>query len=93
MWAASCLRSHLEALKERFPSLLGGCEICGFVGTDYACRLFVGKATWADVLVGLNGKADYDNFKSAVEHFQGHEGATYEDSLHSVWSVMHRIQK
>ena len=39
------LRSHLEALKKRFPDLLGEYEIQEFVGTDYAYRLFVQKST------------------------------------------------
>lgn len=82
------LRSHLEALKERFGGLLGQCDIREFVGTDYAYRLFVDKANWAEVLVGLSDEIDYDNFKSKVARQQGREGEAYEEALHSIWSVM-----
>ena len=55
------LRSHLEALKDRFPDLLGECDIREFVGTDYAYRIFVDKATWTQVMAGLSDELDYDN--------------------------------
>ena len=86
------LRSHLDALKERFPDLLGQCEIREFVGTDYAYRVFVEKPVWSQVLVGLNEELDYDNFKSEVARFQGSKGVEYEHSLRKVWSVMHQLQ-
>lgn len=87
------LRPHLDALKDRFPDLLGGCEIKEFVGTDYAYRIFVDKPVWMQVVTGLTEDLDYDNFKSEVARFQGHDGAHYEHSLHEVWSVMYRLQK
>ena len=43
------LRSHLMALKERFPDLIGDCEIQESAGTDYAYRLFVQKSAWMQV--------------------------------------------
>ena len=87
------MRSHLEALKERFPDLLGQCEIREFAGTDYAYRLFVDKPVWSQVLAGLAEETDYDNFKSEVARHQGSAGAAYEHSLHEVWSVMNWLQK
>ena len=45
------------------------------------------------VLSGLAEETDYDNFKSEVAHHQGKAGATYEHSLHDVWSMMHKLQK
>ncbi len=87
------LRSHLVALKEHFPDLLGECAIQEFAGTDYAYRLFVPKSAWTQVLSKLAAETDYDNFKSEVAHHQGRAGASYEQSLHEVWSVMHRLQK
>ena len=87
------VRSHLDALKERFPDLLADCEIIEFAGTDYAFRIFVDKSVWSQVLVGLNEEMDYDNFKSEVARHQGSEGAAYEHSLHEVWSVMNKLQK
>jgi len=87
------LRSHLEALKKRFPDQLGPCEIQEFAGTDYAVRIFVAKPVWSQVLAGLAEETDYDNFKSEVARHQGRAGAAYERSLHDVWSVMYRLQK
>jgi hypothetical protein len=87
------IRGHLEALKKRFPNLLGECEIRESVGTDYAYRLFVPKSAWTQVVAGLADETDYDNFKDEVAHHQGRAGADYEHSLHEVWSVMHRFQK
>ena len=58
------LREHLERLKDRFPNLLGQCEIREFTGTDYAYRLFVDEPVWSHVLAGLAEETDYDNFKS-----------------------------
>jgi hypothetical protein len=87
------LKEHLDALKERFPELLGDCEIKEFSGTDYAFRIFVEKTVWSKVLVGLNEEMDYDNFKSKVARHQGGAGADYEHSLHEVWSVMNRLQE
>lgn len=87
------LRSHLEALKERFSDLLGECEIQESAGTDYAFRLFVAKTAWGRVLAALAEETDYDNFKSEVAHHQGKAGAAYERALHDVWSVMHELQE
>ena len=87
------IRSHLEALKKRFPNPLGDCDIQESAGTDYAYRLFVPKSAWTQVVAGLAEETDYDNFKDEVAHHQGKEGAAYERSLHEVWSVMHRLQK
>ena len=86
------LRSHLEALKERFDGLLGDCEIQESTGTDYAFRLFVPKSAWVNVLAGIAEETDYDNFKSEVARHQGKAGAAYEHSLHDVWATMHRLQ-
>lgn len=86
-------RSHLEALKQRFPDLLGGCEIQASVGTDYAYRLFVPKVAWVQVLAALADEIDYDNFKSEVARHRGPAGADYEHALHEVWDVMRELQK
>jgi hypothetical protein len=87
------VRGHLEDLKQRFPELLGQCEIQKFAGTDYAFRIFVDKSVWSQVLSGLAEETDYDNFKTEVARHQGRAGAAYERSLHEVWSVMNRLQK
>jgi hypothetical protein len=87
------VRQHLEALKKRFPNLLGQCEIREFAGTDYAFRIFVAKPIWSGVLAELADETDYDNFKSEVARHQGRAGAAYGHSLHEVWSVMNRLQR
>ncbi len=87
------VRDHLEALRKRFPGLLAECEIQESAGTDYAYRLFMQKSAWTQVLAGLAEEIDYDNFKSEVARHQGRAGATYEHSLHKVWSVMRSLQK
>ena len=87
------VRGDLESLKNRFPDLLGQCDIHAFIGTDYAFRIFVDKQIWSRVLSKLAEETDYDNFKSEVARHQGIAGAAYEHSLHEVWSVMHGLQK
>lgn len=87
------VRRHLEALQDRFPDLLGRSEILESAGTDYAFRLLVPKAAWAQVLAELAAETDYDNFKSEVARHQGPAGAAYGHCLHDVWFVMHRLQK
>lgn len=87
------VRAHLEALKKRFPDLLGQSEVQEFAGTDYAFRIFVAKSVWSQVLAALAEETDYDNFKSEVARHQGKAGAAYEHSLHEVWSVMYKLQK
>jgi hypothetical protein len=87
------VRGHLEALTNNFPDLLGECEIQESAGTDYAHRLLVQKPSWTQVMAELAEETDYDNFKSEVARHQGRAGATYEHSLHDVWSVMHKLQK
>ena len=93
MMVRARVREHLEALKKRFPDLLGECDIMESPSTDYAFRLFVQKSAWMQVSSGLAEETDYDNFKSEVARHQGKAGAAYEHSLHEVWSVMNRLQK
>ena len=87
------LTEHLENLKQRFPELLGECEIRKFQGSDYACRIFVPKSIWAQVVEQLAQETDYDNFKSKVARHQGPRREAYENALHKVWEVMYRLQK
>jgi hypothetical protein len=85
------LRQHLEALKTRFPALLGQVEILAFHGSDYAFRIFVPKTTWVTVAAELANEIAYDNFKAEVA--RGSAGDDYEAALHEVWSVMDRLQR
>ena len=84
------LREHLDALKGRFPDLLGDRPVVVAAGTDYACRIFVDKAVWARIVSDLADDVDYGNFKSAVAR---HQGTTeYEHALHGVWRVTYDVQ-
>ena len=60
------LRSHLAALKERFPD-----PARGLTGTDYAFRIFVDTPVWSQVLSGRADGTDHDKFKSKVVRNQG----------------------
>ena len=86
------LRSHLDALLNRFPDVLAGIEIQTFPGTDYAYRIFVAKSVWSDVATAIAAEIDYDNFKAEVARHQGKDGRAYEQSLHDVWEVMYGLQ-
>jgi hypothetical protein len=85
------LRQHLEALRTRFPAVLGDAEILAFPGSDYAFRIFVPKADWVTVAAELTDEIAYDNFKA--EAARGDASQSYEAALHDVWSVMNRLQK
>ena len=87
------IRRHLEALKDRFPRVLGESEIKEFAQADYAFRIFIAKSTWAEILSELAQETDYDNFKSEVARYQGSAGAAYEHALHRIWSVMNELQR
>lgn len=87
------VREHLEALADRFPDLIGAGKILDSTGTDYAYRIFLPKAVWAQVLAALAEEIDYDNFKSKVAQHQEDDGGAYEHSLHEVWTVMRTLQK
>jgi hypothetical protein len=82
MMVRARLGPHLEALTARFPDELEGCEIVETKRSDYAFRLFVGKAAWTRVAAALAEEIDYDNFKDEVEKYQGDDGAR-QTSAHS----------
>jgi len=86
------LRSHLEALLERFSESLGGAEVQTYPGADYAFRIFVTKRAWSDVVAAMAAEIDYDHFKAEVARHQGKDGRAYERSLHDVWDVMYGLQ-
>jgi hypothetical protein len=87
------VREHLEALRDRFPELLGDCPIVESTGTDYACRIFVPKATWSKVAAALAESVDYANFKAAVGDSLGDSLGDYQHALHEVWSTMWQLQQ
>lgn len=84
-------RRHVEQLISRFPEQLGDGEIHTTPHTDYAHRVFLDKAVWAEVSRELVLDCDYDNFKSAASAHQP-AGDAYADALHDVWETMLRLQ-
>lgn len=86
------VKSHLNALKERFPKELGGCKMHESPFADYRYRIFVSKEVWKEVAAKLVEEIDYDNFKDAVALKQGNEDASYAFALHKTWAVMQRLQ-
>ena len=86
------VRDHLDALKARFPDLLGSSEVNETKETDYRFRIFVDKPVWSQILSALSDEIEYGNFKSEVARHQGNKGAAYEHALHEVWHVMHKLQ-
>lgn len=83
---------HLENLIARFPDLLAGAEIKGFVGTDYPYRIFTPKSTWVEVLSALGRELDYDNFKNEAARHEASTGDAYVHALHRVWHDMLPLQ-
>ncbi len=89
------LRSHLEALAERFPRELDY-KIHESDDTDYAFRIFVWKGTWTNIAHQLANEIDYDNFKAAshrqpVKSERDH--LHYHRALGDVWGTMHDVQE
>ena len=67
------MRSHLEALKNRFSGLLAECEIREFSDIDDAFRLFVPKIIWEQVLGQLAAGIEYDKSRTKSPSFKGQQ--------------------
>ena len=87
------LKTHLEALRKRFPAQLGDVSIVEMLQTDYRYRILLKKSTWTEILAALSDELDYGNFKAAADQHLGRPGREYVDSLHDVWEIMYRLQK
>lgn len=83
-------RKHLVRLLERFPAILGACEIVESIDTDYRFRLLAPKSSVASVVAELVTQIDYGNFKSRVRDVCGLDA--YERALHRVWADMLPVQ-
>ena len=86
------VRSHIEALQERFGEL-GGAELIETPHADYRFRIIVDKTAWAEAVGQMIGEQDYDNFKNAADSLQGRSGTAYVHALHRVWNVMYELQR
>ncbi len=82
------LRSHLEALTERFPEFLPPAgAIIETWRADYRYRLLVDRYDWADVVSELAREIDYTNFKNECPD------PDYHKWLNSVWGAGFRAQE
>jgi hypothetical protein len=88
----SRVRSHIEALRERFCKL-GAAELIETPHADYRFRIIVDKTAWAEAVGQMIGEQDYDNFKNAADSLQGRSGTAYVHALHRVWNVMYELQR
>jgi len=86
------VRSHLEALQERFGAL-GAAEMIETPHADYRYRIVVDKADWMEAVGRMIDEQDYTNFKNAADAAQGRRGAAYVHALHRVWETMYELQK
>lgn len=84
-------KQHLQNLLDNFPHIFKGTTINETKDTDYAYRIFITKTQWVDCLVDLGDRIDYSNFKGRCQS-QKCLDTHYNHALHSVWSVMHRLQ-
>lgn len=87
------LREHLETLKCQHPAELGNLEIIETPKADYRYRLLVSRKVLAAVMSRIVMDIQYTNVKNEAALAQGESGRAYVDSLHAVWSVMHRLQQ
>lgn len=82
----SRFRSHLVALKRRFPHAFRNSVITPTPKRDYPYRMGLPQQLWADVVAALVMEQDYSNFKSKVKAtVKGPDAAAYNDLLHAVW--------
>ena len=79
-------RGDIDAIAAR----LGDAEVLATPSRDYAFRVSVPRAAWADALRELAEEVDYDNFKSAVGARQGHARARV---YGSVWQTLLALQR
>lgn len=83
------VKAHLQALKLRFPWLVGRIVISP--GTDYRYRLEMSTGERDRILLDLANEQDWQDFKGEVKRFAPQD-KMYLDALVSVWSVMHAFQ-
>jgi len=78
-----CIRSRKrEHLQRLFPHA----EIIEVPNSDYACRIFVSKTEFAEVVTRRVEKIDYPNFKNSVRDRGLH------DLYASFWHLHYRYQ-
>lgn len=85
-------RAHLEEILAEYASLFpdGVPPVKESATNDYRFRAVLPKSTFVLLMTALANDVDYGNFKSEVAARQGK--SMYEQALHSIWSIMYRVQ-
>ena len=86
------LRSHLEALQNHLPDLVGSCEIKEYPDTDYKYRIFVDKNIWSQVMISLSQELDYDNFREEMVQKHSMDDPAYVKRLNEIAKIMTKLQ-
>lgn len=85
-------REHLELLQGQCEAIAES-PILETPRGDYAFRVVAPKAVVARVVGELVLSVDYPNFKSACAQREAELGPGYGAALHSIWSVLARLQE
>ncbi len=83
------VRRDIDALFELDCLSAYADEVIETHDSDYRYRVYVTREDWADALLDLTTRIDYDNFKNAVAHKQGYERS---HRYLEVWSALARLQ-
>jgi len=84
-------REHIDKLQHAFK-VLKGLKVVDWPNRDYRFRLFVDRADWKKVMVGLIDDTDFSNFKSEVKLRNGKSEDQYAHALSKVWGTMSKLQ-
>jgi hypothetical protein len=85
------VRSHLEALRARFPTL-ADCPLLTTSNSDYRYRLIVERNAWAKVASQLALDTNYRNFKAECGRAGPWIGEEYKEALPRIWGIHHSLQ-
>jgi hypothetical protein len=83
-------RTHLEQLMQEYPTPFKGVELRESPTADYRFRVVIPHSTFVGLVAMIAQDVDYTNFKSEVAAREG--TSLYEQALHRIWAVMHRVQ-
>jgi hypothetical protein len=91
-WCALGCGEHLEAIQNRFPTLIGKLRVIEISEADYGYRLVVGRKVWAEVVSELTLEQTWSNFKNQVAMNPDNIRSGYEGALHRIWTIMYGLQ-
>ena len=88
------LRSHLEALQDRYPLLAKSRILQSPAPADYHWRLIADRVVWGNVVRDLVVSSEITNFKSAAAlEAKTPADHRYVHALHQVWAIMDGLQR